>query len=691
LLTLICPLSATFIPKSTSLRLSKETVEEIKNRIDAVDVIGDFIKLKRVGQNYRALSPFSDEKTPSFYVFPKNENFKDFSSGKQGDAITFVMEYDGLSYVDALVYLAKKYGVEVRQEEQTEEELKIQNEKESLFIITNFAREYFVEQLWKTREGRSIGLSYFSERGFAESTIRKFELGYSPDQWEGLCQAAAKSGHSEELLVKSGLAIQKEQKIYDRFRGRVIFPIHNATGKTIAFGARILKQREKQAKYINSPETDIYHKSHILYGIYQARRAIRNKDNCYLVEGYTDVISLHQHGIENVVASSGTSLTEQQIKLIKRHTENITVLFDGDEAGIKASLRGMDMILQEGMNVRAVLFPDGQDPDSYAQKLGAMGFREFLADNSEDFIRFKTHLMMKGHQNDPLERAKTINQVVASIALIPDPVKRAVYMKDTSEALSMEETVLYSELNKILLNKKRGREITGKQTPDLTALVAPESEKVRKSKIDPVALQEREAIRLLVSYGFNKIEDQYHLCDHYMEELEDMQFQTTVYNDILEMFKKHLKQGRIIDAEFLITEGTEKIRQEILDLVSQKYDVSENWEKKYHIYVPKETDNLDNTARAYINSFTEAMKHFATRKRHVNVLQHCMGFIKQQLDSDDKNELLGLFEKYVRGEVPLIVPITLLKHHFRKNPDEYIVEQLYMNPYPEELMLRNHV
>lgn len=576
------------------MRLSQQTIDEIKNHIDIVDVIGDFIQLKRVGHNYKALSPFSDEKTPSFIVFTKNENFKDFSSGKQGDAITFIMEYDGLSYVDALLYLAKKYGIEVKEEDQTEEEIREQNEREGLFIVLNFAREFFIDKLWNEEAGRSIGLSYFLERGFPDEIIKTFDLGYSLDQWSALLEEGTKKGFSEEQMEKAGLIIKKDDRYYDRFRGRVIFPVHNSTGKAIAFGARMLGDAKNQPKYINSPETDIYHKSDILYGIYQARQAIRAEDNCYLVEGYTDVISLHVCGVKNVVASSGTSLTENQIKLIKRHTENITVLFDGDAAGVKASLRGIDMLLEQGMNVKAVAFPDKEDPDSYSRKLGTLGFREFLKDHVQDFLHFKTEILLQDQRQDPIQKANTINQIIASIAQIPDPVKRAVYMKETSDALEMDEQVLYSELNKILIRKKRGETHRPPSRVDPGLLIQTEPVE-KRPHVNTTSLQERETIRLLINYGFNEIEEKYHLYDHYLEELNSVEFTTPIYNEILSIFRQKLENGRVIDADYLITYGSEGVKNEVLNLISVKYELSENWEKRYRIHVPLEEEILKNS------------------------------------------------------------------------------------------------
>jgi len=393
--------------------------------MDIYEVISDFVQLKKSGSSYKALSPFVDEKTPSFMVSPAKGIFKCFSTSKGGDAITFLMEVDGLSYIEALKYLAQKYGVAIEEEERDENYIHAQNERESLFITLNFAKNFFVEQLWENTEGKNIGLSYFKERGFEEETIKNFELGYALDQWQGLTDAAKKKGYKDEYLEKTGLKIVKEDKAYDRFRGRVVFPIHNVSGKVIAFGARALKSNEKGPKYINSPETELYTKSKILYGMYQAKNEIRNRSNCYLVEGYTDVVSLHQAGIKNVVASSGTSLTEDQIKLIKRYTENVTVLFDGDRAGIKASMRGIDMMLSGGLNVKAVPFPDGEDPDSYSKKIGGSQFKIYLEEEVQDFIRFKTDVYLTGN-TDPIKRADAIREIIESVALVSDSIKRTV-------------------------------------------------------------------------------------------------------------------------------------------------------------------------------------------------------------------------------------------------------------------------
>ncbi|HTH56493.1 MAG TPA: DNA primase, partial [Cyclobacteriaceae bacterium] len=376
--------------------ITRETIDEIKNRVDIYDVVSDFVSLKKSGQNYKGLSPFNNEKTPSFFVVPAKGIFKDFSSGKGGDAFTFVMEHEKMSYVEAIRYLAKKYGVEIKEDRSSGESKEAQSERESLYILMNFAKDFYKQTLTQSEEGKSIGLSYFRERGFNDRTLEKFELGYALEGWENFSKEAISKGYNKELLEKTGLVVKKEDgSSYDRFRGRVIFPVHGLSGKVVAFGARMLGKEKNQPKYINSPETEIYHKSDVLYGLYQGKNAIRQHDVCYLVEGYTDVISMHQADVENVVASSGTALTENQIKLIRRFTENITVLFDGDNAGIKAALRGIDMILRGGLNVRVMLFPDGEDPDSFSRKVGTTEFQKYLKEHTQDFVSFKAGLYAK--------------------------------------------------------------------------------------------------------------------------------------------------------------------------------------------------------------------------------------------------------------------------------------------------------
>ncbi|MEZ4972013.1 MAG: DNA primase [Cyclobacteriaceae bacterium] len=576
----------------------RETIDEVKNRLDIIDVISDFITLKKSGQNYKALSPFTNEKTPSFFVVPSKGIFKDFSSGKGGDSFTFLMEHEGMSYTEAIRYLAKKYGVEIKETQATEDEA-VQGDRESLYILMNFAKEYYKSNLTQTDEGKSIGLSYFRERGFNDKTIEKFELGYALGGWEHFSEEAVKKGYNRELLEKAGLVVKKEDgSSYDRFRGRVIFPVHNISGKVIAFGARMLGKEKNQPKYINSPETEIYHKSNVLYGLFQAKNPIRQNDNCYLVEGYTDVISLHQAGVDNVVASSGTALTEDQIKLIRRFSENVTVLFDGDAAGIKAALRGIDLILKGGLNVRVVLFPDGDDPDSYSRKVGSTAFQEFLKNNRKDFISFKADLYSAEAGSDPIRKAESIREIVTSIALIPDPVKRSVYIQETSNLLRIGEGVLLTELNKILIQERRKSE-KEKQREDQNLIpTEPVTDIISTSKIDVESMvqhQERETIRLLLNYSDRSLEDQ-KLSDFLFHELEDVSFVNPQFGEIYNGMRSGWEKGELRDSHYFIHHGSDDIKKIVTDLVAQRYDISEHWSDKYQIHFPKEDDILNEMA-----------------------------------------------------------------------------------------------
>jgi DNA primase len=420
--------------------ISQETVNKIFDVVDIVEVISDYVTLKKSGTNYKGLSPFSNEKTPSFMVSPSKGIFKDFSSGKGGNAVGFLMEHEKLSYPEALQYLARKYNIEIEETEMSPEEIQQRNERESLLAVTSYAQKFFTEQL-NTAEGKAVGLSYLRQRGFRDDIIRKFQLGYSPEDRKALTNSAVKAGYKQEFLVKTGLTIEKEDYVFDRFAGRVIFPIHGISGNVVGFGGRTLKSDKNIAKYVNSPESDIYHKSRILYGLFQAKKSIVSNNRCFLVEGYTDVIALHQAGIENVVSSSGTALTVEQIRLIKRFSENITVLYDGDEAGLKASFRGIDMILEEGLNVKVVLFPDGEDPDSFSQGRSSSEFIEFIDSNEQDFITFKTEVLISDTKNDPIKRANMITDIVRSVAVIPDGIKRSVFLKECSKLLDTEEAV----------------------------------------------------------------------------------------------------------------------------------------------------------------------------------------------------------------------------------------------------------
>ena len=580
--------------------IDNKTIEEVKNRVDIVEVVSDFVQLKKAGQNYKGLSPFTDEKTPSFFVSPSKEIYKCFSTGKGGDSISFVMEYDGLSYIESIKYLAQKYGIEIAEEEQSDEDIQAQNERESLFIALNFASEYYQDILKNTDEGESIGQSYFKERGISEEAIQKFNLGYSLDEWEGFTKAALKKGFSEDILEKAGLIIRKEERKYDRFRGRVIFPIHNVTGKVIAFGARTLKKDKKLPKYVNSPETEVYHKSHILYGISQAKRAIRDADNCYLVEGYTDVISLHMSDMENVVASSGTSLTEEQIKLISRYTQNITVLYDGDKAGLRASLRGIDMILERGLNVRVVMFPEGEDPDSYARQLGTTAFQEYIRECTTDFIRFKAELLSDDTANDPIKKAAMIREIVESISIIPDPVQRSVYIKETSDFLQIAEDVLIAEQNKFLLQKRRDSSRKAErdtvQQLGLDKIVSPEQGKeAQLNQSQVISIQEKESIRMLITYGLHEWENA-RVHEYILLELEEeeIEFQTPLYKEILKIYKDRLSKGEAVNAEYFIHHAPKHIGEEVVDMITERYMLSNEWEDKYQIIIPDEQAVLSN-------------------------------------------------------------------------------------------------
>ncbi len=597
--------------------IPRETIDEIKARADLLEVVGDYVNLKKSGSNYRGMSPFNQERTPSFYVVPSKGFFKDFSSGKAGDSITFLMEVEGMNYLEAIRHLAKKYGIEIAEEAPTDEQLLAQNERESLFIVMKFANAYFQQQLWEHEEGQAIGLSYFKERGFSEETIREFGLGYSLNQWDGLLKEATAKGHNPTLLEKAGLVVKKEaeeekpERTYDRFRGRVMFPVHNISGRVLAFGARILGNKTEKtagrpsAKYINSPETPIYHKSDVLYGLYQAKQFIRQEDACYLVEGYTDVISLYQAGIKNVVASSGTSLTHEQIRLIARYTKNVTVLFDGDAAGLKASFRGIDMLLEGGLNVRAVVLPEGEDPDTLARQLRTTELRDYLSEHQEDFIAFKTAIFQREAQSDPIRQAELIREVVGSIAKVPDPIQRQVYVKTTGQRLDMDEAVLFAELNKIHIQQQRAESrrasFQSPSPPELPGLgaaaapdeeappVAPDAAEVGRP---PVYYKEKGVTRLLVLYGDYPVDEEMKVCHYIFSELEDMTLQTEVYAQIFARYQVLTAQGISVTEERLIGEGEEVMAKEVIDMVVDHYVLSENWELRYKIHVPQEKDLL---------------------------------------------------------------------------------------------------
>ncbi len=464
------------------------------------EVIGDFVQLKRAGSNYKGLSPFSNERTPSFMVSPVKQIWKDFSSGKGGNAIAFLMEHEHFTYPEAIRYLAKKYHIDIEETEQSNEEKAQADERESLYIVSEYAQQYFQDTLFNTEAGKAIGMTYFKERGFTEETIQKFRLGFSPDEWTAFTDNALAKGYQLEFLEKTGLTIVNGDRKFDRFKGRVMFPIHSMSGRVLGFGGRILTNDKKQAKYLNSPESEIYHKSKVLYGIFFAKQAIAKADNCYLVEGYTDVIQMHQKGIENVVASSGTALTQDQIRLIHRLTPNITVLYDGDAAGLRASIRGVDLILEQGMNVKVCTFPDGDDPDSFARKTAYEDLVLYLENNAADFIRFKASLLMQEAQNDPIKKAETIRDMVESISKIPDLIKREVYVRECATIMDISEQVLFSTLAQIL--KKdfyEGQKVERKQKAAMQVVQTPEE--AQKRTVNRLEVLEYDLIKNLLLYG----------------------------------------------------------------------------------------------------------------------------------------------------------------------------------------------
>ncbi|MGA9269252.1 MAG: DNA primase [Lutimonas sp.] len=592
--------------------ISRETIDKVFETARVEEVIGDFVQLKKAGANFKGLSPFADEKTPSFMVSPVKQIWKDFSTGKGGNAVTFLMEHEHYSYPEAIRYLARKYQIEVEETVQTDEQKQRSDERESMFLVSEFARNFFSQVLWKTEKGKAIGLSYFRERDFTDETIEKFELGYSPDDWTALTDEAISKKYELEFLEKTGLTVVNETKKFDRFRGRVMFPIHSMSGRVLGFGGRTLSSEKKVAKYLNSPESIIYHKGKVLYGIYQAKQTIAKEDNCFLVEGYTDVISLHQSGVINVVSSSGTALTPDQIRLINRLTNNITVLFDGDAAGIRASFRGIDLILEQGMNVRVVAFPEGEDPDSFARSRSSAELIEYLTEESQDFIQFKTSILLEETKNDPVKRAELIRDIVSSISKIPNNIHKEVYVQECARIMNISEQVLFNELSQILKRKNRGsREFSAQRTP----FTGVKKETKQAEKVDPLKLLERKIIEILMLYGNEEVEfvdftseideegrtrivrQQYSntvSSEIYMHLQEDeIEFSDPVFLKIYYEIIHLLNQKQDITAEIFTNHADGEIATAVTDLLmdEEKYSLS-NWEK-HNIYV--------NGKRAYLS------------------------------------------------------------------------------------------
>ncbi len=555
--------------------ISRTTIDTVFETARLEEVIGDFVQLKKSGSNFKGLSPFTDERTPSFMVSPVKQIWKDFSSGKGGNVISFLMEHEHFTYPEAIKYLAKKYGIEIEETQQTNEQKEQADERESLYLVSEFAKKYFHNTLLKVEEGKAIGLSYFKERGFTKDTIKKFELGYSLDQWEAFTNKAIKEGYKLDFLEKTGLTIVKEAKQFDRFKGRVMFPILSMSGRTLGFGGRILTSDKKAAKYLNSPESDIYHKSKVLYGIHHAKQEIAKEDNCYLVEGYTDVIQMYQTGIKNVVSSSGTALTPEQIRLINRLTNNITVLFDGDAAGLRASLRGIDLILEQGMNVKICTFPEGEDPDSFAKNNSFEELTEYLKEQSQDFINFKASLLASEAKNDPIKKADTIRDMVVSIAKIPDVIKREVYVKECSRIMDISEEVLFNTLAQIL--QKERKDLAKRAQKPTQAFEVISSEKQPTQKVDVQFELEQKIIELLLLYGVEEAN------------FEEVTLETNEKGEIT--FKSEIVTSKVFEKIYLDLQEDE-IEFANKDFKDLYYDIINNYNQEQGLQMDMFINNL---------------------------------------------------------------------------------------------------
>lgn len=660
--------------------INQDTINKIMDTARIEEVVGDFVSLKKRGSSLIGNCPFHNEKTPSFNVSVTKGIYKCFGCGKGGDSVHFIMDHEKYSYPEALKYLANKYNIEVEETVQSPQNIEAQNARESLYIVSEYAANYFSNELWTGNDGRAIGLSYFKERGFREDILKKFQIGYSPDTWDALILSATGAGHKEEYLEKTGLAIRNDKgKLYDRFRGRVLFPIHNFTGRVIGFGGRTLKTDKNVPKYVNSPESDIYHKSNVLYGLYHAKKAIRDVDNCYLVEGYADVLAVHQAGIENVVASSGTSLTTEQIRLIGRFTQNVTILYDGDAAGIKASLRGLDMILEEGLNVKVVLFPDGHDPDSYMHHVGSGEFKKYIEENRRDFILYKATILLKEAGTDPIKRAGIIRDIIESIAKIPDEIKAAVFIRECSNLLQVEERTLLSELSKMRVAKFKK---SSGSSPSPQAQSFQQHQNTYQPYEDgppdnlfessgpyeapePVAqgskdlIQEQEIVRLLLAFGHELVTwdgiDNMYIGSFIIQNLTDVVFEDKLCNSIIENYREEIENGHLPVASQFINSRDRQIAELAITLSTSPYILSENWENKHNIYVRDESVNLKATILGGL---------FHLKKTKIaGILTNISNEIKAEADPVNLEILMQRFVtmKGVEKEISKHLGITILK------------------------------
>ena len=618
--------------------IPQSKIDEILHAANIEEVVGDYVRLKRRGANLTGLCPFHNEKTPSFSVSPAKGIYKCFGCGKAGNSVNFIMEHDSLGYIEALKSLADRYRIEWPQQENIniDQERAIRSEKESLQILNNWAADYFEQQLWENEEGKTIGLSYFEERGFRQDTIKKFKLGYSLDAWNHLQETALNSQFNEEVLLKAGLVKKNEQgKVYDAYRGRVMFTIHSHTGKVIAFAGRQLKKDDKSAKYVNSPETLLYHKSNELYGLFFAKNAIRQSDFVYLVEGYTDVISMHQAGVENVVASSGTSLTENQIKLLKRHTENVTVLYDGDAAGIKASMRGIDMILEQGLNVKVVPFPDGEDPDSYSRKVGSEAFTNYLVQESKDFILFKVKLLLSDVKHDPLKKAQVTRDIVESISKIPDGIKRMAFIKECAVLLEMNESLLITELN-----KSRSSFVSSKEKEWLSAepKEQPQVELAELLEEEPIYEQERYFIKMLMLHGDKPVEgfdNVAHYLMHRMQELE-LELEQETMRLLLSEIRFMMSEQLPLNQQSFINHSNPLISATTASLLTNKFEVSPKWLSKYDV-------QMESPEEMFMKDIESALLYM--EKHHLTkLMKQAQEELKKAQEKEDENELTIFLE-----------------------------------------------
>jgi len=628
----------------------REIVEQILQTARIEEVVGEFVTLKKRGSNLIGLCPFHNEKTGSFNVNPARNIFKCFGCGKAGDSAKFLMEHEHLTYPEALRYLAKKYNIPFEEKELTPEEQMAQTEREKMFNINAFADKFFVDALWNTDEGQSVGLGYFRERGFLNPIIERFHLGYSPSKWEAFTDYAKQNGYQPEFLEKVGFSIKRQNgEYYDRYHGRVIFPIHNLTGKVIGFGGRILQAdpEKKLAKYQNSPESEIYQKKETLYGIYFAKGAIVNKDECILVEGYFDVLRMHQLGIENVVASSGTSLTIEQIRLVKRYTRNITMLYDGDAAGVHAALRGTDMILAEGMNVRVVVLPPEHDPDSFGKAYPTETVVDYLTKNAKDFIRFKTELLLKDAANDPIKKGQVVRSIVETISVVPDPIFRITYIKETSRLLDLPEETLMTELNKLLRAKfKKSLGVEGDVIPDEPVVTQPQ-EQHEEDTLPAGYYQERELVKLLLVYGSELVTNRYEDEEGQPQEVElsvaqmivddligdGITFADPVNRVVFDAFDQAIGTGELPNDQFFITHENEQVSQLAIDLLTSPYKLDQ-WDR-HGIYVKREENDLLTTVQSAILRYKDQV--IEARRKAIEKQ------IKEEQDPD--NQLLLLKEK----------------------------------------------